>query len=552
MYKVLFGILVVVLVLGLILGGCSSQTSSPTTSAAATSSAATSSAATSAPTSEAAQPTQSTAASPAAAKTLKIGIAFYLSSSVGLDALHGIQLLAEEDNKNGGIDIGGEKYNIELISYDTEGNQTTEVAAINRLVFQDKVNYILTVGQFQSAWLKTTEENKVIVMSQDLVAPVDLAPSTYYSFNPTFQNPEITSKTGWFCKTYPDKVKNLVAVYIDNQFGHMIEGMNSPILKAFGATATNIYIPAQQVDLSAVATKIVSLNPTAVQCMTADSNSDALALNAVYQAGYHGQFFLASNNALATWLQFVSADALEGFITGMNVTEPDPALTTTAQHFKELWIAKYGSWTAPTTISTGLYPPLIAALKKAGSLDTTKVSDALASGLEFSSPTGDGKMISRPDLGNNRTVDSISTYYMKQIVNGKIKLLATISPDEALALFQTANPPKAVATGAPPAASAPAAGGAPTVITFDKAADYQDKDVTVSVTAEVADAITSPVTIAFLGGGMGVGLGVNIQDSSVDVAALKGKTITVTGKVTTSMMGGPEIVVSSASQITVK
>ena len=194
-------------------------------------------------------------------------------------------------------------------------------------------------------------------------------------------------------------------------------------------------------------------------CMTADSNSDAIAMGAIYKAGYKGQFFLASDNSLESWLQFVSPDVLEGFITGMYLTEADPALSPTAKHFKELWIAKYGQWNSPTIVSTGMYPPLIAALKKAGTLDTTKVSDTLASGLEFSSPTGDGKMISRPDLGNNRTVDSIATYYMKQIVGGKNKIIATISTDEALELFRTANPP--LPPGAAPAGPPPGAGGPP-------------------------------------------------------------------------------------------
>jgi branched-chain amino acid transport system substrate-binding protein len=428
--KVLLGILGIIVIISIILSGCSAKTTAPTSSTA--------------------QPTTPAAA----AKTLKIGITFWLGSAVGLDALHGIELMAEEDNKNGGIDIGGEKYKIDLISYDTEGNQTSEVAAINRLIFEDKVNYIITVGQFQGAWLKTTEENKVLVMSQDMVAPVDLAPTTHYSFNPTFQNPEINSKLGWYIKNYPDLCKNYVTVYLDNQFGHMVAMMSTPTYKAFGVTTSDVFFPAQQVDVSAVATKVVNMNPTTVTIMTADSNTDAITMDTLRKAGYKGQFFMPTNNALDTFKQFVSVDVLEGFITGMSTTESDPAATATAQHFKELWIAKYGNWTAPTIISTGLYQPLITALKKAGSLDTAKVSDTLASGLEFSSVSGDGKMISRPDIGNERTVDSISTYYVKQIVDGKIKLLATISSDEALELFRKATS----ASGPPPGAGGPPPG----------------------------------------------------------------------------------------------
>jgi branched-chain amino acid transport system substrate-binding protein len=421
MKKVIIGFLLIVMVAGLILSGCSS----------------------------------SPASSPApqtGAKTIKIGVVFNLGTSVGLDALHGIQLMVEEDNKNGGIDIGGEKYKVELISYDNQGSQTSEVSATNRLVFEDKVKYILTVGQFQGAWLSTTESNKVIVMSQDFIAPVDLAANTRYSFNPGFSNANIPAEIGWYCKTYPDKVKNFITAYPDNQFGHMLESMTTPTLKAFGVAPNSIFFPAQQVDISAVCTKIVSLNPTTVMCLTADANTDAIAMDSLHKAGYRGQLYLPTSTALGEFLQFTSPEVLEGFITGMYTTEPDPAVTPTAKHFKELWIAKYGKWDNPNILSTGLYSPLVAALNKAGSLDTDKVSDTIASGMEFSSPIGDGKMISRPDLGNNRTVDSISTYYVKQVVGGKIKLLSTISPDRALEYFRVVNPPlpPGVTPGPPP------------------------------------------------------------------------------------------------------
>ena len=227
------------------------------------------------------------------------------------------------------------------------------------------------------------------------------------------------------------------------------------MFKSFGMTPTVIYFPANQQDLSSVGTKIVSLNPGAVMCMSGAGQTDGLVYTAVSQAGYKGQFFITENTSTSTWLQFMTPATAEGFITGMYATEMEPALTPTAQDFKKLWIAKYGTWADPMIVNTPEYSCLKAALLKAGSLDTDKISDVIANGLEFSSPTGDGKMVSRPDIGNNRTVDSISTYYMKQITNGKPKLLATISADDALGYFRIASP------ALPPGAAPPAPGGPP-------------------------------------------------------------------------------------------
>jgi branched-chain amino acid transport system substrate-binding protein len=434
-FKLSFLILAFIILISLIVS-CGKPQSSSISSASTTASAS----------------TTNTAAGPA--KTLKLGLVFWLGSDVGLDAVHAIELMVEEDNKNGGITIGGEQYKVQLIQYDSENNQTTETAAINRLIFEDKVQYILTQGMFQGAWLQTTESNKVIVMSGDGNFMVDLAPTTHYSFNPTFQNTSVAAKIGWFCKTYPDMAQNMVIAFIDNQFGHMISGLAGAMFKSFGVTPTVIYFPANQQDLSSVGTKIVSLTPKCVMCMSGTSQIDALVYNAIYQAGYRGQFFMTENASYNTYLQFMSPEVLDGFIYGMYPTEMEPALTQSAQEFKKLWVNKYGEWTDPMIVSTPTYSCLKAALIKAGSINTDTVSNTIGSGFSYTSPTGDGNMISRSDIGNNRTVDSISTYYMKQIVNGKPTLLATISVEEATKYFLTANPPLP-AGAAPPGPPGP-------------------------------------------------------------------------------------------------
>jgi branched-chain amino acid transport system substrate-binding protein len=373
--------------------------------------------------------------------TLKIGLVFSFRDDVGLDGIRGIELVAAEDNKNGGIEVGGKKYKVELVKYDNSNAQSTEVSAINKLIFEDKVKFIATQGLFQGAWLPTTEKNKVIILSMDPLASVDLSPNTHYSFNPTFMGPEVPAKIGWFCNTYRNKANNTVAAYVDNQFGHMVAMLSESQFKTFGITPKVIFFPANQVDLSAVATKILSMNPGVVMGMSGSSTTDGLFFSSVHQAGYKGQFFSPTNNPIETWLQVASPEVLEGLITGMDYTESEPALNKAGQQFKELWIAKYGKWNNPRILGVSTYYCLKAALAKAGSLDTDKVSEAIASGLEFPSPTGDGKMISRPDVGNNRTVDSITDFYMKQIRKGKSEVLVKITMEKALSLMRQAFPP---------------------------------------------------------------------------------------------------------------
>jgi branched-chain amino acid transport system substrate-binding protein len=394
-----------------------------------------------------------TITSPEQPQTLKIGAVFNLGTDIGLDGQKGIELLVNDDNKNGGIDIGGQKYKVELVVYDSQGTQTTETAAINRLIFEDKVKYILAQGNFEGGWLSITEANKVIVMSADQMAAVDVAPTTRYSFLPTFQNVEAPAKVGWLCENYPDLVNNTLIVAVDNQFGHLVSGLMTGQFSAFGATVKTEYFPGNTTDFSAVGTRVTSLKPGVVIVLSGSSTTDGLCYKDIRNSGYQGMFFTTTNNPVDVWLQVAPAQVLEGFVSGMYVTETEPAITATAEQFKQLWIAKYGKWTNPLTLFTSEYACIKAGLIKAGSTDTDKVSDAIASGLTYLTPTGDGKMISRPDLGNNRTVDSVSDYYLKKIQGGKAQLIATISVDQAIKYFDKAN------AAAPPMGPPP--GGAP-------------------------------------------------------------------------------------------
>ena len=69
------------------------------------------------------------------------------------------------------------------------------------------------------------------------------------------------------------------------------------------------------------------------------------------------------------------------------------------------------------------------------------------------------QMVSRLDLGNERTVDSIGTYYIKKINNGKPELIGTISIEDALKYVNIAMPP--LPPGATPPGPPPGGGPPP-------------------------------------------------------------------------------------------
>ena len=362
---------------------------------------------------------------------LKIGCVTFLGFYIGLDMYHGVQAAADIINKKGGLNIGGTIYDVEIIFYDSNNDQATSVAAINKLVFEDKVKYIVSDGWVSvDATIAITEANKVILCSGS-VTPGILMPENHYSFMPVFINTGSTGMEGWLADTYPDK-KTIVLAVPDNPMGQMSAGKAVGQFSTFGITPTIETYPATATDLSALGTKIKMLNPDILFATVGSGQAYAAA----YNAGWRGLMFSGTATTAQEYLTQMTPEMLEGLIGGALPTEWDPPRTAYAKEFKDAWIARFGKWDVKDYNSVGCFDCLIAGIVKANSLNTDDVANAIGSGLEYETAQGPGRMISRPDLGNNRTVDSVLAWIMKEVRNGKAEYVTTISIEDSLAYFR--------------------------------------------------------------------------------------------------------------------
>ncbi len=162
-----------------------------------------------------------TAAAAAPAKTLKIGVLLcvtgWFTPHDGPD-WHEVQVAADLINEKGGLNIKGEKYQIELVLEDGKSTLDGVTTATNRLVFDKKVKFIVgPAAFFTAAVTPITTPNKVInVGSFNTTQPGECDKNTPYSFvGYNSSVGEALASIKFFRKYYPN-VKKLVFVSPDD------------------------------------------------------------------------------------------------------------------------------------------------------------------------------------------------------------------------------------------------------------------------------------------------------------------------------------------------
>lgn len=370
-------------------------------------------------------------------KIIKIGNIVFLEMAHSLNQVHTTQTLIDMVNEEGGIKIGNEKYKIELIVYDGEGKPDVTVAAAKRLVYQDKVKFLISDPLFIDSVQPITEQNKVLYdLGMTILPEVVLAKKNRYSFNGCTLLSLQSSLFGWLKKNHPE-LKTMVFIFPDDFVGHAEENAVRNMCTTIGyddKAISSIFFPPAMVDFSSIGTQVKMENPDIFFV----SSWNWRAVRAARDAGYTGQLVCLDMASVDQMASVIPMEYMEGLIGQADAVEFDPPLSKFASDAKAKYIAKFGKWDYPTFCYTSHFCALKTALEKAGSVDVDKVAEVMSKGMKFDTPSGACQQVIRPDLGNDRTVDIISELIIKQVKNGKTELGYKISLEEAHEYFNQA------------------------------------------------------------------------------------------------------------------
>jgi ABC-type branched-subunit amino acid transport system substrate-binding protein len=371
-----------------------------------------------------------------AQEILHLGATVPFSWRMGIELKNILEMNADLLNKAGGLTVGGKTYMIKYHIYDDKYNADAGRAAHERLVFEDKVKFI--VGTIPSpvilSSLGITEPNKIPIFSnaasEKLLSPdIKYFVHTYYT--------RILEATAKMVHELRPEIKTVVLTSYDNETGHSIIRVIEKGYKAFGITplASILFKPGES-DFSRIATKVISLKPDHFDCNGATGAENIQLIKALRDAGYKGTITAVymTQPVVDDLVGKVGKEGAEGIYVSINDTTL-PAIKNRPPgilEFRKNYETYYGKWETDALMWSDCWYAWLTAVKKANSIDPDKVVGVIRNGIEVSSPNGVGKFYTRPDLGNKEYCDYAQPVRLGVVKDGKITFVAEKDADYAI------------------------------------------------------------------------------------------------------------------------
>ncbi len=367
-------------------------------------------------------------------KTLKVGSTLPLNTGMGVETKKMLEVLVPKFNDAGGLNVRGQRYAVDLILYDDKYSAETGRAAVERLVYQDQVKFMICqIGSAPIvAGLSITESEKVMNMVGG-ASPKIVSPKNRFVFGTSTTRTSIPPLWTMVKRVVP-QAKTVVFISPDDETGRARAKEEVQVAESFGVKVLQVlHYPRDTVDFSSVATKAKSFNSDLIDYPGAVAGTQfGLQLKAMYAAGFRGGHVSAITPQMNEIAAVASNEALEGLLCTMQGTEvPNPS--PLAREVKQDYIKKYGKWSEASLTWIPAWYAFIRAIKTADRLDPEGVANWIATkGLEWEIPTGRAMLVKRPDLENNRYCDTCSEMAYGQIKSGKLAYIGRIPLEESV------------------------------------------------------------------------------------------------------------------------
>lgn len=334
------------------------------------------------------------------------------------------ELAAEDVNKAGGLEVGGKRYRIELKQYDDRYRAQDAVTAMDRLINQDQIHYV--VGPLGSAAAVATKamttEAKVITMTLGFT-PRALGPDAPYAFRPVITTGEFSEpQIAWLLKK--TSVKRAVALMPNDETGQQMANANMASYAKGGAKLQVEYFERERVDFVPLLTRVL-MQADALELGGNAPTTAGLIVKQARELGYKGPIFVTGGDVTAEVVKVAGKEAAEGMYVHLPIDADKPETAAYIARFK----SKFGpNMNAFSPFFYAGLQMLYAAMHKAGTVeDPTKVASELEKISAFPTAVGVASWTGKQTYGIDHQIDL--PFYVGQIHDGAVVRVASCGKD---------------------------------------------------------------------------------------------------------------------------
>ena len=362
------------------------------------------------------------------AETLRIGLIAPLTgpgAPWGLAAQGGANIAASEINAKGGLDVGGTKYDVELVVYDDKLKAAEGVSAFHRLVDRDGVKYIFVLSSPSTLAVKDDAESEGIVTLTSGSTLKAFSADTKYMFR-LYSPPTdfVPSLVHWLRDNLTQR--RIVLINPNNETGWIMSETSQKAFKQDGFEV--LEAPLFEVgvtDFAPLLTRVLGMNPEIIDIGAAPPATSGLLVRQARELGFKGVFVKTSGGSPMDIVAGAGKEASEGTVDMLFAAPANPGFLRLADAYKK----QYGH--EPNDVIASYYDGvnvLLRAIAAAGSVsDTAKVASSFNIALPMTSVQGEQLTLGGKDrIGVDHQVMSVN--YIGIIKDGVPVVVGKVSP----------------------------------------------------------------------------------------------------------------------------
>ena len=360
-----------------------------------------------------------------AADVIKFGVATPLSGPAapwGIPHKGATELIFDEINAQGGLEVGGKKYKLEVVAYDHKYVIAEGVATVNRLISKDGVHFISVLGgtvvkAIEETVNETRTLNLPLAYADGLVSPKN--PYTFHSFP---SPPETITFWNWIKQNHPN-IKRVASITPNDDTGWWSLKVETNYVAKLGyEVVAREFFERPVTDFNPLLLRVLAQKPDIISVLAAPAGSVGLIIKQARVLGFKGRFIHLGQMDTSVVAGIAGKENVEGTWVHGYVQTPLPEKI---KSWQARYTKKHGEWNATSIDFANPALAFVAAVKKAQSLDPKKIAEALST-VEFENLWGKAHFGGKDHYGIGNQI--IYPMPFSEVKDGIAQLVVQLKP----------------------------------------------------------------------------------------------------------------------------